>query len=131
MKQLLLFLCILLSQTALSQTLVKGTVRSVSGPVRNANISVRGSYDGASADSLGNFSFITTESGSQLIVVSALGFAADSIRTEITGKMKELHFTLKKKSAELNEVVISAGTFATGDKGKNTVMNSIDVATTA
>lgn len=131
MKQLLIFLSLLTCQPALAQTLIKGSVRSAAGAVKNANISVKGTYDGTSADSLGNFSFTTTESGSRLILVSAVGYSSDSLKTEIADKELTFQFLLRKKPGELNEVVISAGTFVTGDKGKNTVLNSIDVATTA
>ena len=132
LKSILFLICILLSQTVKAQTVIIGSVKSATGSaIKNANIAVKGSYDGASADSLGNFRFMTTENGSQVILISAIGYRADSLKTEIAGSELTLHFILKEKIGELNEVVISAGTFMTGDKGKNTVMNSIDVATTA
>ncbi len=38
---------------------------------------------------------------------------------------------IKEQITELKAVVISAGTFEAGDKGRTTVLNSIDIATTA
>ena len=132
LKSIVFLICILVSQTVKAQTFITGSVKSNAGSaIKNANISIKGSYDGGSADSLGNFRFTTTEKGSQVILASAIGYTADSLKTEIADSELTIHFILREKTSELNEVVISAGTFVTGDKGKNTVMNSIDVATTA
>ncbi len=131
MKTLVLILFCIASQAS-AQTLIKGSVRSASGmPVKNANISLKGTYDGASADSLGYYRFSTTETGPQWLVFSAIGFVTDSVQIELTGKEIIYNTSLKEKISELNEVVISAGSFSTGDGKKNTVLNSLDVATTA
>ncbi len=48
--------------TAFSQTIISGTVTDANGtPIIGANVYLDGTYDGASSDEAGNFSFETIE----------------------------------------------------------------------
>ena len=69
MKQFLL-LFTLLSTTVSGQTLIEGKVTEASGQtIPMANVFIKDSYDGTTADENGNFSFTTTETGKQVLVV--------------------------------------------------------------
>ena len=77
MKRLiLLILVIITAEMELSaQVTIKGIVKdNKDKPVPGASITIKDSYDGATADSSGSYSFKTTEKGKQLIVVSNIGF---------------------------------------------------------
>lgn len=114
------------------QTIVSGTVRNQKGlAVRNANIILKNTYDGASSDSSGRFSFTTGEKGSFTLLYSAINYQEDSLRILLDGKPQALQIILKKKVNELDAVTITAGTFEASDTKKGTVLNSLDVATTA
>ena len=122
----------LLLMPAFSQTQIKGTVKDhKSNPVPGASITIKDTYDGATADSLGNFSFSTTEKGSQLITVSALNYKPFEQTVQLSGAPIQLEFHLKEKVTELNAVIVTAGTFEAGDKKRAAVLSSLDIATTA
>ncbi len=65
---------LLLSGWLHAQTLISGTVKDGKGhPIRGASIALKGSYDGATTDSLGNFHFQSAEKGSFTLTVSNIG----------------------------------------------------------
>ena len=77
MKKLLyiLFLQIISNPNSVAQTLIKGKITDRKGEsLIGASISIKGSYDGATADTLGNFSFTTRKKDSVTIVASFIGY---------------------------------------------------------
>ena len=57
---LLLLVCLL--QTGYTQTAIKGSVKNNKGKsIYGVSLSLKETYDGATTDSSGNFSFLTTE----------------------------------------------------------------------
>ncbi|TCJ18812.1 TonB-dependent receptor [Flaviaesturariibacter flavus] len=111
---------------------ISGTVRDGKGaPVAGASIAIRGSYDGATADSMGRFSFRSTEKGAQVLEVSAVGFKAASQPVQLNGSPLEVQFSIREEVTELKAVVITAGSFEASDKKKGTVLSPIDIVTTA
>lgn len=115
-----------------SQTSISGVVKTSKGlPLANANVLLKGSYDGASTDSLGRYTFSTTEKGQQVIISSALNYEADSVSIELTATLSSVDFILKPAFNQLQTVTISAGSFITGDSKKGAVLSALDIATTA
>ena len=58
-----------------SQHTISGKITDAkNNPIEGANIYLEGTYDGASSDINGNFSFETSEEGTQTLVVSMLSF---------------------------------------------------------
>ena len=58
-----------------AQTSVSGIVTDAKGnPIEGANIYLEGTYDGASSDSEGKFSFETSETGTQNLIVSMISY---------------------------------------------------------
>ncbi|MXV14586.1 TonB-dependent receptor [Hufsiella ginkgonis] len=134
MKTYLTLLLLLICGTcSLAQdTRITGTIKTAKGvAIPNASIAVKNTFDGASSDSTGRFSFNTSEKGKQVITFSAIGFGADSLQADLAGGTHELKLVLDEKLTELDVVSITAGTFEAGDNKKNVVLNSLDVATTA
>lgn len=130
------FVCIVLvlltSDIADGQTKISGTVKTKSGNViSGANITLAKTYNGASADTAGIFSFSTTETGNWMLLYSAIGFKTDSIKISMIGKALIFNLVLKEVTSELNAVTITAGTLETGDNRKGAVLSSLDVVTTA
>ena len=116
---------------AFSQTLISGKVTEASGtPILGANIYLDGTYDGTSSDKNGNFSFETTEEGSQTLVVSFLSFENFTITKSVL-EMKNLVIKLREDVNSLDTVIISAGTFEASDNSKVSVLKPLDVVTTA
>jgi vitamin B12 transporter len=99
-------------------------------PIRGASIQLKDSYDGATSDSLGNYSFTTDEKGEKIVEVSVSGYNTVSQKISLAAEPVELNISMKEQVTELKAVIISAGTFEASDKAKGAVLNSIDVVTT-
>lgn len=110
---------------------ITGTVKDPKGaPIVGASIAIKDSYDGATADSSGRFSFITSEKGAQVLLVTAVGYKPFEQAVRVEGE-QSIAVVLREEVTELKAVVISAGAFEASDKKKATVLSSIDIATTA
>jgi hypothetical protein len=122
-----------LCQAGFSQTTIKGSVKdNKNNPVTGASISIKDSYDGATADSTGRYSFKTTEKGQQVLIISAIGYKSSEQLIKLEGGVMTIDATLKQEISELTAVVLSAGTFEASDRKKAAaVLDPIDIVTTA
>jgi hypothetical protein len=122
-----------ISVSAIAQTKISGRIKDTKGrPIPAASITVKDTYDGAVTDSLGNFSFLTNEKGSHTIEVSNLNYDSYQVTVELNNEPIVINTALKEKLNELRAVTVTAGSFEAGDnKRAATVLNSIDIATTA
>ncbi len=131
MKQLIIILIALLSFQIQGQTTVNGKVYNTKGvPIFGANIYLEGTYDGTTSNEKGVFSFSTSETGTQTLVVSYLSYETYTMVGDLT-YMKDLEIKLKEDVSTLDAVVLSAGTFSAGDNSKVNVLKPLDVVTTA
>jgi vitamin B12 transporter len=132
-KKLATVLSLLLIYTVVfSQTQISGLVKDTKGrPVPGASISVKNSFDGATSDSLGKYSFSSSDTGLQTLKVSSVGFRSIEVTLQISGKSIQMDLQIKEEPNELKAVTISAGSFAAGDSKRGAVMSSLDIATTA
>ncbi|HEU4574506.1 MAG TPA: TonB-dependent receptor [Chitinophagaceae bacterium] len=128
---LLLSLVIFFFLNATAQVTIKGKVKDNKGnPLPGASVSIKDSYDGASVDSSGHFSFTTTEKGQQLLVITNIGYKSFEQAISIAQQPIEINAVLKEELSELKAVTVISGSFAAGDsKRAATVLNSLDVAT--
>lgn len=125
------FLALFLPFLIFGQNTVTGTVTDNNGtPVIGANIYLDGTYDGTSSDENGTFSFETSETGSQNLVVSYVSFETFKM-TDVVSKMKNLKIVLRDDVNSLETVTISAGSFSAGDNSKISVLKPLDIVTTA
>jgi vitamin B12 transporter len=129
----LFFLLFLLAfGMAASAQQISGTVRDHEGlPVAGASVTLKGTYDGSTTDSTGHFAFRSTEKGVQVLEVTAIGYKASSQSVTVGSDPVSVSFSLKEEVTELKAVVITAGSFEASDKKKATVLNPIDIVTTA
>jgi outer membrane receptor for ferrienterochelin and colicin len=131
MKTISTFLLFIFSVTAFAQSTVSGKVTDVKGnAIPGANVYIDGSYDGASSDEQGNFSFATAEKGKQILVVSYLAYETSKFEITVETAQK-LTIKLKESVNTLDAVVITAGTFEAGDKARVSVLKPLDIVTTA
>ena len=127
----LTLLILILSLTAKTQVKVAGKIIDTRGkPVGGVSITLKGSYDGATSDSAGNFSFLTTETGKKVFEASIIGYRPFEQEISIASAPITLNITLKELVTELKAVVISAGSFVASDKNKGAVLSAIDIVTT-
>ena len=116
---------------ASAQVRISGTVKDSRGKkLIGASITLKDTYDGATSDSSGNYSFITTETGAHILTTSAVGFTPVNQAVTIANEAIVMNFSVKEEFNELKAVTVTAGAFAAGDsKRAVTVLSSIDVAT--
>jgi hypothetical protein len=133
MKHTCLFIILLcLAGWLPAQTLVSGTVKDAKGhPVRGASVTIKDSYDGATADSLGNFRFQASGKGNFTLTVTNIGYNGVEQPITLAGTAVELRIVLKEQLSELKAVTITAGSFTAGDARRGAVLSSLDIATTA
>jgi vitamin B12 transporter len=131
-KILVLGISLFTLHTLSAQTLLKGTVKDVKDhPLTGATIAIKDSYDGGTSDSMGNFSFRSYEKGEQTLVVTAIGYKGWEQKINLTDSSLSFGINLKEEINEMKAVVITAGSFEASDKKRTTVLNSIDIVTTA
>lgn len=114
------------------QTTLKGKILDEKGKgLPGANISLKGSYDGATADADGNFQFKTSEKNEQLLNVTFVGYETHNQTINLKNGLIELIIKMKETANELNTVTVTAGTFEASDEKKTTLIKPIDIVTTA
>jgi len=132
-KMILPWIFVLLAfATAMAQTTVKGTVKdNRNRPLTAVSVTLLNSYDGATTDSLGKFSFTTTEKGTFIIEAKSVGYATATQSVNISKEPIQLSFILKEEISELKAVTVTAGSFEAGDKKRTaTVLSALDIYTT-
>ena len=124
---ILLFSCfITFSQTEISGTVVDQKNR----PLAGANIYIDGTYDGATTDENGKFSFLTNEIGNKTLVIVMITYETFSQNVDLENS-KNKKFSLKESINTLDTVIITAGTFDAGEKARVSVLKPLDIVTTA
>lgn len=126
----LLFVLATIQLTA--QTTITGTIKAKGdGPLPGANVYLKGTYDGASSDANGNFSFKSQKTGSYTLMVEYIGFESFAKELLLDGTVISLQIELKETFNKLEAVTITAGVFEAGDKKRANTLSSLDMITTA
>jgi len=128
------FFCLLLliNITAQAQTNISGKITDTkSKSLPGISITIKNTYDGITSDSLGNFLFVTGEKGEHIIEASATGYRPFEQKINLSGTPLSINISLKELVTELKAVIISAGAFEASDQKRTTVLNPIDIVTTA
>jgi hypothetical protein len=131
LKFIFTFAFLVFSLAIFSQNTISGKVVDEKGkPVSGANIFIEGTYDGASSSETGNFSFTTTTTGSQTLVVSFLIYETSKTVIDVANFQNKT-IKLRESVTSLDAVVITAGTLEAGDKARVSVLKPLDIVTTA
>ncbi len=133
-RNILFFLSVTLFPVIVNaQTTVKGVVKDNKGKAMpGISITLKDTYDGATTDSTGKYSFKTTEKGEQLIVASSIGYKPFEQKVVLDGTTQIIDISLKEEITELRAVVLTAGTFEASDRKRAAVvLDPIDIVTTA
>ncbi|OIQ22971.1 TonB-dependent receptor [Lacinutrix sp. MedPE-SW] len=131
MKCILPLLLSLISYASIAQTQITGTVTNKKNePIVGANIYLEGTYDGTTTLQDGTFNFTTTETGTQILVISYVGYETFQMASAVS-TLQNLKIQLRDDINALETVVLSAGTFSAGDNSKVSALTSMDVVTTA
>ncbi|WP_461599273.1 TonB-dependent receptor [Winogradskyella sp.] len=131
MNKLITLIVLCLINLSYSQTTISGKVVDKKNlPIEGANIYIDGTYDGATSNTEGQFSFTTEETGTQALVISFLSYETKTIVNEVS-KFVNLTIVLREDVESLDAVVLSAGAFEANDNSKVSVLKPLDVVTTA
>lgn len=132
MFRVITFLIILFSYPAIGQVKISGKITdNHNKPLSGISVSILNSYDGATSDSLGGYSFITVEKGEQTLQATSAGYKSFEQKINVADQPIAMNISLKEQVTELKAVVISAGTFEASDQKKAATLNPIDIVTTA
>ncbi|WCO02644.1 TonB-dependent receptor [Psychroserpens ponticola] len=131
MKISTLILAVLITTLSFAQTTISGKVTdNKNQPIFGANVYLDGTYDGATSNDVGEFSFETSETGTQALIISYLSYETKTIAGDVS-TLNNLQIKLREDVNALDTVVISAGTFEANDNSKVSVLKPLDVVTTA
>lgn len=125
-------LCIFIHPFGGAQTVLSGKVLDEKNqPLPGVNVFLKGTFHGASTDQNGSFQFETTESGTQILFFSMMGFKSQELAVELASKKLEIpDLILKEEFNELNTVTISAGAMEASDEKKSVILRPLDIVTT-
>lgn len=125
-----IFLLSVLSVPVMGQFTISGQVTDHKGEaLLGVNVYLEGTYDGATTDLEGKFSFESYETGDQILVAAFIGYHEGTY--PVSAKDQEMTIKLREKISELNAVVITAGSFNASGGSKQEVLKPLDVVTTA
>ena len=131
-RRILGLLAILMSISIWSQITISGKVTFRNKSLKDINITLKDTYDGATSDENGNYSFTTTESGDKILVFSGSNYEEVEIPVKLEGKDLNVPASVKAQINEINAVVITAGSIEASDKKRAAALLSpLDIYTTA
>lgn len=131
MRKLFLVISMLLSLAVTAQTTISGKVTDKKGqPILGANIYLEGTYDGATSNLEGEFSFQTSENGVLTLVVSFVSYVDFRLTKDVT-QFSNVQAILKEDVNTLDAVILNTGLFEAGEESRVTALKPLDVVTTA
>jgi len=116
--------------TMQAQNRISGKAITEKGePLPGVNIFIENTYDGASSDAEGNFSFTTSEKGLQTLKATFIGFKPwqKEISIPVTDSVI---IEMQESVNTLDAVTITAGSFAAADESRASIMKPLDIYTT-
>lgn len=115
-----------------SQVKITGKVSYKNKGVGEVNVTLKDTYDGATTDTSGNFSFETSEKGNHLLTFTHPNYIDVEKPIVIENQDVSVNIELKEQINEINAVVVSAGSIEASDKKRATaLLTPIDIYTTA
>ena len=123
---------LLVAGQAISQTTIKGEVKDSEGlTIPGANVYLKNTFDGAVSLLDGTYSFSTSETGEQILVISFVGYKTLEKPLQLTSGELLVNVVLVEEINKLDGVTITAGAFEASDVKKVTVLKPLDIVTTA
>ncbi len=115
-----------------SQVTISGKVTYKNKPLKDISVTLKDTYDGATTDAEGHYSFTTTETGDKIMVFSGKNYDEVELPVKLEAKSIAMDAVLKQEINEINAVVITAGSSEASDKKRGIAMlTPLDVYTTA
>ena len=109
-----------------AQTIISGTISDGKENLAGANVFILGTIEGCLSDSLGRFSFTTTQTGEVTLKVTFIGFDDYTLKADVN-KLRDLSIRMSERATTINEVVVTASTFSFGKSDNFKTMDALDV----
>ena len=109
-----------------AQTIISGTISDGKETLAGANVFILGTIEGCLSDSLGRFSFTTTQTGEVTLKVTFIGFDDYTLKADAS-KLHDLSIRMSERATTINEVVVTASTFSFGKSENFKTMDALDV----
>lgn len=131
-SKVLLLLSFLMGLFLNAQITISGTVNFKNKAQKDVSVTLKDTYDGATTDEKGNYSFETSEKGNHILVFSNQKFVEVEKPIIIANQSIIVNSDLKEQISEIDAVVISAGSIEASDRKRaTTLLTPIDIYTTA
>lgn len=131
-KNLTILLFTAFSVVLHSQITISGKISFKNKGVKDISVTLKDTYDGATTDENGHYSFQTSEKGNQVLVFTNPKFVEVEKPILIENQNITINSELKEQISEIDAVVISAGSIEASDKKRATaLLTPIDIYTTA
>lgn len=131
-KTYALFFLIFINGILFSQIKISGKITYKNKGVPNISITLKDTYDGATSDAEGNYSFETSEKGNQTLVFTNSKYEEVQKPIVLNDENIIVNADLKEQINEIDAVLISAGSIDASDKNRATaLLTPIDIYTTA
>ncbi|WP_312089118.1 carboxypeptidase-like regulatory domain-containing protein [Chryseobacterium sp.] len=131
-QKLFSFLLLLGFAFAFSQVKISGKVTFKNKGIAEVNVTLKDTYDGATTDKEGSFSFETTEKGSHILIFSHPKYAEVQKNISIANENLVVNADVKEQVNEIDAVVISVGSIEASDRKRATAaLTPMDIYTTA
>lgn len=115
-----------------AQITISGKISFKNKGVKDISVTLKDTYDGATTDENGHYSFQTSEKGNQILVFNNPKFVEFEKPILIENQNITINSELKEQISEIDAVVISAGSIEASDKKRATaLLTPIDIYTTA
>jgi hypothetical protein len=115
-----------------AQIKISGKITYRNKGVPNISVTLKDTYDGATSDANGNYSFESTERGNHILVFSNTKYIELEKAIVLAEENITVDSELKEQISEIEAVVISAGSIEASDKKRATaLLTPIDIYTTA
>ena len=109
-----------------AQNIISGVVTDGREPLPGTNIFIVGSIDGCLSDSLGRFSFTTSQTGEATLKATFIGYEDYTLTTDVS-LMRHLTIQMNEQATTIDEVVVTASTFSFGKGNNFKTMDALDV----
>ena len=109
-----------------AQTIISGTVSDGRETLAAANVFILGTIDGCLTDSLGHFSFTTSQTGEVTLEVTFIGYD-DFKKTADVSQLHDLFIQMNERATTIDEVVVTASSFSFGKSDSFKTMDALDV----
>ena len=115
-----------------AQVKISGKVTFKNKGIAEVNVTLKDTYDGATTDANGNYSFETSEKGAQKLTFTHVKYNEIEKEIIIEATDQTINTELKEQINEIDAVVVSAGSIEASDKKRATaLLTPIDIYTTA